>query len=190
MVEGDCRGWQQRRQPQQRTSPRAASLDEKSRERVRRSIEYLRQTSQFGPENGSAAYLSWKRAHSSTMAAAPDRYAARAPILIQQQVREPMSGGDLYNGSRYNHRGVDYVDKQAADEHKQLEQRRQEALREMQQQRPWAERHRWGRLLLIIDVQSRRGAVEEVSCHEGDNCFDLARGFIIRRVAPVVVQAQ
>ncbi|CBJ28650.1 hypothetical protein Esi_0117_0009 [Ectocarpus siliculosus] len=34
--------------------------------------------------------------------------------------------------------------------------------------------------MLIIDVQSRRGAVEEVYVRDGDNAFDLARGFIIQ----------
>lgn len=174
----DCRSWPGLRQPQQIVSPSGATRHENYRESVRRSIEYLRRTSQLGPENGSAAFLSWKRMHSSTIAAAADRYAAKRPIVAQlQQDREPVAGGRLHHERRYNHGDVDDVDKQADVEQQQ------------QQQQPLSKRHQYnrGRLLLIIDVQSRRGAVEEVSCHEGDNCFDLARGFITRRVQPVVV---
>lgn len=180
------------RQPQQGPSS-ASLLDENYRESVRRSIEYLRRTSKIGPENGSAAFQSWKRMHSASLAAAADRYAARSPAVPpqqQQQGREPFAGGKydggLHHGRYNNNRPVDYVDEQT-DEQQQQQQRRGEALRVVQQQQPRAEGHHQnrGRLLLIIDVQSRRGAVEEVSCREGDNCFDLARGFIVRRVAPV-----
>lgn len=169
----DC---QDRQQPQYPQQGPCAFPDQNSP--VRQSIEYLRRTSQVGTED-STAFPSGKRTDSSFPEAA-GRHAGPVP---QQEQEEQSWRGTGCSSSRFD----DNVNKELAGwQHQRRNQ--EDALLQMQQQpqqqqqppRDKVNPKKRGRLMLIIDVQSKRGAVEEVYCREGDNCFDLAKGFIMR----------
>ena len=159
----ETRQLQQQQQQQQHDLP--LQIDD----RVRRSIEYLRHTSRLGTTTDDTAFLPRKRMH-GTFSVPAGRCAASVPQREGQEVQQPRQDPTAC-APRY--------DEQATEGQRQQD---MVPLVQQQQQQRWTRENQGRRrIMLIIDVQSRRGAVEEVHCREGDNCFDLARGFIERR---------
>lgn len=145
-----------------------APFDENYRDRVRRSIEYLRQTSQVGTALG--APLPRKSTRPGDNTCSHDDVQLQRSSLAARRREVPRSmllAGGIGNGEREKglHRrgdvGVGSSDKELLD-------------------LPWPRCQKKGRLLLIIDVQSNHGAVEEVHVRTGDSTFLLARGFVAR----------
>lgn len=142
-----------------------ASFDENYRERVRRSIEYLRQTSQVGTALGAALPRNITipgdtRSHGGVKLRCPSLAARHREIPRSAIVAEGIGSSGRERGFRAgDDAGVGAAAKGLL---------------------PWPKRQKRGRLLLIIDVQSNRGAIEEVHVRTGDSTFFLARGFVAR----------
>lgn len=144
-----------------------APFDENYRDRVRRSIEYLRQTSQVGTALGAPlprkSTIPGDNTHSHDGVQLSSLAARRREVP-----RSMLLAGGIGHGGREKgfHRRGDVGVARTADE----------GLLRL----PWPRCQKRGRLLLIIDVQSNRGAVEEVHVRTGDSTFLLARGFVAR----------
>lgn len=150
-----------------------APFDQNYRDRVRRSIEYLRQTSQVGTALGAApprknTIPGDTRSHGGAKLRCPSPAARRREMPTSALAAEGTGSGRRERGF---HGGGDVSVGAAA----------QKGLP------PWPKCQKRGRLLLIIDVQSNRGAVEEVHVRTGDSTFLLARGFVARWVPRLVV---
>lgn len=157
---------QGRQVPQPQTCP---PFDENYRDRVRRSIEYLRQTSQVGTELGAAlprkiTIPGDARSHGGVKLQCPSPTARRREVLRSALAVEDTGSGRRESAFRGG--GDARVGATTITRSKGV--------------LPWPKCQKRGRLLLIIDVQSNRGAVEEVHVRTGDSAFLLARGFVAR----------
>lgn len=142
-----------------------AARDQKFRGRVCRSVEYLRQTSQSDPMatrtrsdgRGGASGNSGPWA-SSTMCLSSVQHSRRPSLVARyhgtpRPVFSEWGSGSLTNEMKHPH--------------------------DFRRLRKGTKK---GRLMLIIDVQSKRGAVEEVHVRDGDSAYLLAKGFVVRQV--------
>lgn len=146
-------------------SQTCAPFDENYRDRVRRSIEYLRQTSQVGTELAATpprkiTIPGDARSHGGVKLQCPSPTARRREVLRSALTAEGIGSGPRESAFH----GVG--DARVGATTKGV--------------LPWPKCQKRGRLLLIIDVQSNRGAVEEVHVRTGDSAFLLARGFVAR----------
>lgn len=148
----DSRGWERH---QTRSS---VTLDESYRERLQRSIQHLRHTSHVGdtPHLQQPSHSLLVPRHDSSMQ-------AQATPIETMECRGQF-------GWKHRKRN-ECLDGRLDGQGEQLP-----------RSKGRNNSNKRGRLLLIIDVRSRQGAVEEIYVRDGDSVYALAEGFIARCV--------
>ena len=149
-------------------SPVYPSLDHNYRKRLRRSIEYLRQKNRLGYDDGSSTESRWEWCGGSPTDDETQEHRLRQIKGCHSSPKTLPTDGVYHRHQKAVCPGrIERLVRGQLDTHgKHLRSRGRGRKR--------------GRLLLIIDVQSRQGAIEEVYVREGDNVFLLAEAFTIR----------